>query len=302
MDELFISTIEFNTNDFVGITTVNDLILKKVREQFTNKCLNGKRIKEITHLNRRGIIEYGRNKFPATLRCDVQFAAICKSYNKGDLILLRITKIEQNRVVAETDDYIAFMEMNKQMPISSILKVGSYFIAIIAELLLETGKKISMMIRPYIKRPKFQITRVANALENEKIREAITLCINNIKKITANDKIKEAFEIFHVKSPIKWIYEPLSIYDPVKINNELDNIMFVINPYDAIENGLYYILPDGDTLKSYESIVKTEAVSLEYKVYKYCSSVCNYIEVIEQISKLTDEQYKQNEAIWKFYR
>lgn len=385
MIKLITAMVEIEVKDMVG--NINTAIFNKVVEKYTNKCFDEKLIKKVVKIEKRSVIEACRNTFPAIFYCDVVFSAICVEYNRGDLLLIKITKKEENHVIAESDNYVAYLEVTKKSASIFKIEVGYYLIVCIVESLLNTGKKISLKVIMFNKPARMQVTRIVDKSENETTSKAIKLCTDNIKKIL-DGKISHVLEIFHNKTvnksklPAKNIFavkggknknikgdkyksikggddnksdkggkedeEDHNIdnnlkdlkdddnddeFDPnvnevsdseirnrtnesvpekrdnseekiiaVQKNESVDEVYFIINPYDHIEDGKYYIAKDLNMLDNKNVIVKTEAISLEYKIMKYCTSINNYMEVMQEISNLSEEEFANNKPVWNYYK
>lgn len=304
MEEVFTGRITFAISDIYGNKYKNedDRILGVTKETYINKCYNGKIIKDIIKINSHGIIEYGRNHFPAKTACDVEFVALCMIYNVGDIMLVRITMIEQNKIIADCDNYIAYAEINKNIASSLDLKIGNHLVVVIREVCTTTNKKISMSFQIFKFPPKIQLTLVANELENNTISEAIKLCVENINKIKENKSLDKIYKIFHRKGNApKWPRTESSIFDPIKIIDQIESTYFVIDPFDHLEDGKYYTVTNVNNINDPNIVIKKEAISLEFKLYKYCLSVNNFYDVIQQIGNLSDEDFNNNEHIWNYY-
>lgn len=297
--EIFIRTIQYKFNEIQNIG--DDFILNKTRETFTGKCLDGKLIIKVIRIIDHGLEEYSQNSYPADISCDVNFMAEYKTYNAGELLLLRITDIKTEKLICTDKNFVALVDNNPRLKNLFTPQIGLYFIGVIMEA-SSANNGTTIIAAPYTCAQKFQLTRVANQLENTVISGAMELCINNIREICERPRVRVILNQFIHKKKATFPLEARDIFTPLKIDEKQgDKVLFVLNPYDALHFGKYYIATNENIIGNAPSILKTEACSLEYKIYKYCACVNNYIEIIAQISEIPEKEYDNNSAIWKLY-
>jgi hypothetical protein len=295
MEKSFTVSVEISPEDLTQ--NINKIVLKSLKKKYENVCWGHHFITEVLNIEARGNIEFSRNKWPTMPFCDVIFRAKYITYARDQQVALRIKEIVYDMVQCENDHIIA------QMPVSAldgIFKpaVGLYFVALVDELNYQNFSKITMNISPWVPFAANMLTRIVPGEVDPVLMEAIEKCVKNIGNVKGLEKY---FSIFRRQNKARIDLPKKTIFEAVKGVDK--NSVFVARSFDPMEEGIYYIGPDDfDLMDGLPVSWCTEAVPLAAVVYRYAVNVHDFVVMMRFFSKMTDEEFKKNEVVWKVYR
>jgi hypothetical protein len=302
----FITTLEIYPEDLN--TKIQEHLLNKLRTKFNNTCLEGYFIKKVIDITKRGALVSPRNDFSGILICDIQFSAECIMYEIGDLIVVTVSKIEEDSIVCTTSEYILYLKIDLQRGV----QIGSRFICVIRNISYDVGHIISMTASLYKPCIKTLVNECINADLNDLLTQSLNLCITKIKTLLqileTKPFAKKIANMLTLNGKVKMGFDKYKCIDEFNYNAyPQDNILFIINPYDIIHNGIFRIAPHNtpENLlnKDCDFILRKDAGSLQAVLYKYSASICNYLEVLIEFGNYESEnEFNKNENIWQYYK
>lgn len=297
MEMTFTSMIILDPKDLVRDPDV--VILNTLKAKYENVCFKQYFIVEVKKIVARGNITFNMNEFPSLPRCDVSFTVVYITYEMDQLVALKIEKIEYDNVISGNDHIVA------QTPLSNMEKYfkpkpGDYFIAIVDYVSYETFSKIAMNVSLYVPIMGYSVYRIVPGTANDMIKQAMEKALNYIDKALKNKKLEKFIDIFRTKNLSKLKLTKHTVFDKVPVINE--NMILAFCYFDPREEGIYYTAPDDvEIFNGYVHGVVAEGVCIENILYRYINDIYNFINMMEYLSKMTDEEFEKNKHIWKIY-
>ena len=297
----FITTIEIYPENIKK--KIDLCILDALREKYNNKCFEGYFIKNIIEILRRGTLFSPRNIFNGIYLCDVNFSAECISYYEGNLMAITITDIDKESIMSQTSEYIVCLKIDPTVK----LKVGNKIIVLIREVSYEVGTLVSISATLFKPVFKTQVIEIANI--NEDII-GYELCLSKLtslqEKLKKNEFAMKICKFFQFQKKSKMIFDLCYLTEFKKSKFTDQNIYFIINPLDPVEEGIFRIAPSNTNATILNSdcphIIRSEGCSINAIIMKIATSDCNYIESILELADFKNQkEFNENQIVWDFY-
>lgn len=290
----FISTVNLRVN---FTDSVENTIMKFLRDKYENKCFKEHYITKISHIVRRGYLESSKIEFLGELQCNVEFAAECKEITTGGLIVATITKLDTNTLtIASTKEFeIAARVSSFQIKPA----IGQRIIFYISKVEYPAGSIAIIKGIPYYPQNRSQVFKVVVTSE---VIDAMETCKSALSKVLSEVKEhKYASKLKVFRESHKTVFDRYSIYDLDKFPSEKykdQTVLFIISHANAVGSGLFYIAPENTTPKMLgEHRMFLDGISAERKYFDYCTTTINFLECVRDLINDDQELAKSKEVL-----